>query len=383
MIAQLSLLRPPALELTERGRNVPAHVLGVYSVLLAHVRELRCRGVVAAVYARRPWRNSRGWSNAEVRKYLGIDRRHFKMLRRYGLISWSPGDVDLVVVNYHRSTECRDEEWHDHMRRLGRAGGFKSGKSRRDRLKTDHGSLVDPTSEDPSIRDLLLSISAHLGRSGGSSALDSPPAGGAHRSPLEGGSRSGSSEGTPVPHPPHPPSKKRPLWAPSVLKRVAPASPATVAHRVLRGRKVGPAPAAPPARLSARTEPIPRDVRGSPGPRPEALTRGGGRGPTFEGWYDGCFRRLGGNGIKRAAALALWAALDQSPAERRRCWAFTQEQSRRWRGACRPPNTLAFLQVWHRRLQRERVEQTRNEHPHAAGDLIGVVLDNLKSRRGA
>jgi len=372
---QLSLLKPPSLGLTERGKALPAHVRGVYSQLLDHVRELHCRGVVAAVHARRPWRNSRGWSNTEVRKYLGIDRRHFPMLKRYGLIAWSPGDVDLVVVNYHRSSQCRDEEWHEHMRRLGRAGGFKSGKSRRDRLKTDHGSVVDPTSDHPSIRDLLFNISAYLARTGGSSALDSP-SGRADIDLHSGGDPLGPSEGT---QSGQTPSKNRPLWAPSVLKRVAPASPATVAHRVLRGRKVGPAPAPPsPARLSARTAPIPRDVRGSPRPGPETLKPGGVAGPSYTTWYDR-FRRLGGYGIKRETAKAFWRALDQSPAERRRCWTFTAEQARTWRGARKPPNTLAFLQVWQRQLERERVQRTRGE-PTAVGAHMESLIGKLKRR---
>jgi hypothetical protein len=278
-------------------------------------------------------------------------------------------------VNYHRSSQCRDEEYHEHMRRVARAGGIKSGKSRRERLKSDHGSVVDPTSEDPSIRDLLLSISAHLARSGGSTDLDSPSGRGLidlH----SGGDPLGPSEGT---QSGQTPSKNSPLWAPSVLKRVAPASPATVAHRVLRGRKVGPAPAAPPARLSARTARIQRDVR-TAAARPETLKTGGVAGPDFKRWYER-YRKVSGNHHRRGQALDVWADLEMSTGERRALMRFTE---RRWRppGGLRPAAPPDFLlRVWLPELQLQRRKLTQGE-PSKVGDHLVGLIQNLKRRGG-
>jgi hypothetical protein len=372
---QLSLLKPPALELTERGRGLRPHVLGVYSTLLAHVRELHCHGRVVGVRRRRRCSKSPGWSDHDVRRHLGITRRQFPMLERCGLITWTDAG-DLVVVRYHRSSECRDEEEETRRRRQARQAGIKSGESRRDRLKTRHGSNVGVVPDLHEIRDILFNLSAHLARTTVRTPLTADPEGG-DIDLLSGGDSLGPSEGT---QSGQTPSKNRPLWAPSVLKRVAPASPATVAHRVLRGRKVGPAPAPPsPARLSARTAPIPRDVRRGPRTRPETLKPGGARGPDFSTWYEQQFRRLGGYGIKREAAKAFWRALGQSPAERRRCWTFTAEQARTWRGGRKPPNTLAFLQVWQRQLERERVQRTRGE-PTAVGADMDTLIGKLKRR---
>jgi hypothetical protein len=375
-MSQLSLLSPPVL--TERGKALRArpHVRGVYSDLLDHVQLLRCRGVVVGVRRRRRCSKSPGWSDHDVRRHLGITRRQFPMLERCGLISWTDAG-DLVVLQYHRSSQCREEDEDSRRSRQARRAGIKSGEVRRDRSKTRHGSNVGVVPDLHEIRELLFNVSAYLARTDVRTPLTADPEQGLidlHSSGDSLDPSEGSGSQTP--------SKNRPLWAPSVLKRMAPASPATVAHRVLRRRKVGPALVPPgPARLSARTAPIPRDVRRGPRARPETLKPGGARGPDFDTWYEQQFRRLGGYGIKREAAKAFWRALDQSPAERRRCWTFTAQQARTWRGGRKPPNTLAFLQVWQRQLERERVQRTRGE-PTAVGADMDRLIAKLQ-RRGS
>lgn len=370
---QLSLLRPPPFEVTERGRLVPGHWLGVYSRLLAHVGQLRCRGRVPDVRRRRRWSNDGGYSNRESLRLLGIDRRQLAGLEAWGLIQWD-GDT-LVLPHYHRSSEAREEDAADHMRRLAVLGGRASGEARRRRANQHEkgelpglGSGLDPSRMGGVIREVVSNVFAHLGLTAGSTALDTLS--GAPRSSIPARSTASPAlpDGTA--------SKNAPLPSPLILKRMAAAS--AIANRVLRtpeksAARTGRARSAARAASSDTRQDMRRD-------RASRATKRG-RGPDFGLWYS-LWRRGGGQPYRRQLAGELWARLDMTDDERRALWACTQQLLREhYDDEFRAPNSEAFLdQVWRPALQRRR-RDARRAAPTSTADLVAAVVDQIKTRR--
>ena len=136
---QLSLLRQTAADPSARFSR---SVRDTYGTLLRYVLLLRCQGRVTGVGRRLPYAHARGWSNRECLRLLGVDRRALPKLEACGLIRFD--GADLVLPSYRESPQWREEERADHLRRIGRVGGVKSGEARRKRAIAMLGSRWDP-----------------------------------------------------------------------------------------------------------------------------------------------------------------------------------------------------------------------------------------------
>jgi len=321
-----------------------------YLVLERRVKELRCRGrVEGAMNKPDSW-----WVRT-----LGISRRSRRALESTGLIRIDV--AALVLVHYDVEEEVKASAFRERQRQLGQAGAAARWG------RPEHAEEIpeEIPEEFGDLSERNLSFDA-MASGNGQRQWPVEQIFSESRDPLGSGD-------------PQPPSNEGPLCARSDLKRVAPASRPLVANLVLRRRKVGPAPSAPPARLSARAGQRRRDVR-PPAPGPEASKPGGAAGPSFEVWYER-YRRLTGVPFRREVAVRVWAWLGMDAAERRALWEFSEMRARVYSADFKAPNPARFLRaVWWPELKARR-RQARHGGQGAAGDVLAVVLENLKGRR--
>lgn len=338
---------------SEEFKALPPQTQGRYLMLERSVRKLQCRGRVEG---------ARGWDDQKCIRLLGTSRRVLPWLEKRGLVRW---DVDaLVLVHYDVEDEVKRSAFLERQHRLACAGAAA------------RWGLGEPGQIPGGISRGSLDLNPR------DNSFDAMPSGIAVRQcPVEQISSWNADPLEIDSDPPEPAhfEEPAPSAAPSGLKRVAAASRPLVANLVLRRRKVGPAPAAPPARLAARAGRSRRELR-PPAPGPEAAKRGGAAGPDFKQWYDR-YRRLTGVFYLRQDALHEWEHLAMDASERRALWVFTDEKARTYSPEFKAPNPAEFLRVvWQLELRARRA-QVRSGQPVEAGDVLAAVLKNLKGRR--
>jgi len=331
--------------------SLSPYVKASYLVLERKVADLRCRGRVEGALEK----DDCWWT-----RVLGISRRSRRALESHGLIRIDV--AALVLVHYDVEAEVKQTAFLARQRRLAHAGADARWGP------PEHSEEIP---EEIPERSLELNLRNH--------SFDAMPSGNAvGQCPVE---QIFSESGDPLGSGDQEPVEDGPLWARSVSQRVAPASRPTVANRVLRRRKVGPAPAPPGrARLSARAGHVQRYVK-TAATGPEAPRQGGRAGPDFELWYE-LYRRLTGVPYRRPDALRAWDELGMTAAQRCALWEFTKRRARQYRAARQnPPNPARFLRVVWKLEQIERRRQARGK-PSAAADVVADVIKRRENLKG-